>query len=159
MVRWRRVVRRGTRVRRSPLAKYRSFGGSVWESNPSTVCLERSTGFEVREAHRVPRRFRRYNEGSSKRQEFTTGCDVISRSLLRWGRGDSAEADAATTGPHGLLLGARRALAPRARYARLPEVVARRDFRSGRRALLLLCVRAVADPSLSDRASWSAPGS
>ena len=36
-------------------------------------------GFEVREAHRVPRRFRRYNEGSLKRQEFTTGCDAISR--------------------------------------------------------------------------------
>jgi membrane protein len=34
--------------------------------------------FEVREAHRVPRRFRRYNEDSSKRQEFTTGCDAIS---------------------------------------------------------------------------------
>src|SRR5207249_10912797 len=37
---------------------HESPGGSVWESNPSTVCLERSTGFEVREAHRVPRRFR-----------------------------------------------------------------------------------------------------
>jgi hypothetical protein len=32
--------------------------------------------FEVREAHRVPRRFRRYNEGSLKRHEFTTGCDA-----------------------------------------------------------------------------------
>src|SRR5437870_11175770 len=119
MVRWRRVVRRGTRVRRSPLAKYRSFGGSVWESNPSTVCLERSTGFEVREAHRVPRRFRRYYAGSSKRQEFTTdpmarprgqapktdrslrraawGNVIFALSLLRWARGDSAEADAAAT--------------------------------------------------------------
>src|SRR3989475_11024582 len=72
MVRWRRVVRRGTRVRRSPLAKYRSFGGSVWESNPSTVCLERSTGFEVREAHRVPRRFRYCKSALFKRSECTT---------------------------------------------------------------------------------------
>src|SRR5438445_6551113 len=71
MVRWRRVVRRGTRVRRSPLAKYRSFGGSVWESNPSTVCLERSTGFEVREAHRVPRRFQACNYAPFQRCEFT----------------------------------------------------------------------------------------
>src|ERR687891_1984906 len=34
-------------------------GGSVWESNPPPTCLEPDTGFEVREAHRVPRRFRR----------------------------------------------------------------------------------------------------
>src|SRR5206468_2364064 len=33
-------------------------GGSVWESNPPPACLEPDTGFEVREAHRVPRRFR-----------------------------------------------------------------------------------------------------
>src|SRR5206468_502748 len=76
---WRcRDARLGARARRSPLANVTPFGGSVWESNPSTVCLERSTGFEVREAHRVPRRFRRYNGGSPKRQEFTT--DPISRS-------------------------------------------------------------------------------
>src|SRR5207249_6693100 len=58
----------------SPVARpspCRSCGGSVWESNPSTVCLELSTGFEVREAHRVPRRFRRYNDASSKPHEFT----------------------------------------------------------------------------------------
>src|SRR5262245_23560401 len=49
----------------------RSCGGSVWESNPSTVCLERSTGFEVREAHRVPRRFRRCFDVPEKPPEFT----------------------------------------------------------------------------------------
>src|SRR3989449_7702334 len=47
-------------------------GGSVWESNPSTVCLERSTGFEVREAHRVPRRFRYCKSALFKRSECTT---------------------------------------------------------------------------------------
>ena len=30
----------------------------MWESNPPPACLEPDTGFEVREAHRVPRRFR-----------------------------------------------------------------------------------------------------
>src|SRR5262245_48703719 len=33
-------------------------GGSVWESNPPPTCLEPDAGFEVREAHRDPRRFR-----------------------------------------------------------------------------------------------------
>src|SRR3990172_3831346 len=32
-------------------------GGSVWESNPPPACLEPDAGFEVREAHRDPRRF------------------------------------------------------------------------------------------------------
>src|SRR2546422_4065123 len=47
-------------------------GGSVWESNPSTVCLERTTGFEVREAHRVPRRFRYCKSALFNRSECTT---------------------------------------------------------------------------------------
>ena len=34
---------------------------------------------QVREDHRVPERFRRDRESSLKRQELTTGCDVISR--------------------------------------------------------------------------------
>src|SRR5438445_13713734 len=34
---------------------------------------------QVREDHRVPERFRRDSESSLKRQELTTGCDVISR--------------------------------------------------------------------------------
>src|SRR5215467_10555331 len=33
-------------------------GGSAWESNPPRACLEPDTGFEVREAHRDPMRFR-----------------------------------------------------------------------------------------------------
>src|SRR5437762_1278546 len=49
-------------------------GGSVWDSHPSTVCLERSTGFEVREAHRVPRRFRHRKYASMKRYECTTAA-------------------------------------------------------------------------------------
>src|SRR5499433_239342 len=35
-----------------------THGGSVWESNPPPTCLEPDAGFEVREAHRDPRRFR-----------------------------------------------------------------------------------------------------
>src|SRR5437870_12218005 len=96
-----------------------------------------------------------------KRQEFTTAWGAMSRGPCYDGpRSEPAEVDAAKTGPHGgLSLGARRALHPRARYTRLPEVVARRHSRSGRRALLLLRVRAVADPPLLDRACRSAPGS
>src|SRR2546425_60579 len=46
-------------------------GGSVWESNPPPACLEPDTGFEVREAHRVPRRFRTCNYAREKRSECT----------------------------------------------------------------------------------------
>jgi hypothetical protein len=33
----------------------------VWESNPPPTCLEPDAGFEVREAHRDPRRLRAGN--------------------------------------------------------------------------------------------------
>ena len=56
--RLRRIYGRSLRLRHVVLSTSPLNGGSVWESNPSTVCLERSTGFEVREAHRDPRRFR-----------------------------------------------------------------------------------------------------
>src|SRR6267142_4738139 len=47
-------------VSRIPMIQCRSAGcgGSVWESNPPPTCLEPDAGFEVREAHRDPRRFR-----------------------------------------------------------------------------------------------------
>src|SRR6185503_20389332 len=50
------LLRLRLRFRHAPRSR---DGGSVWESNPPPTCLEPDTGFEVREAHRVPRRFRR----------------------------------------------------------------------------------------------------
>src|SRR5712692_5580028 len=65
---------RGCRVARRPrrLLIAHSFGGSVWESNPPPACLEPDTGFEVREAHRVPRRFRSFNRPPAQPLECIT---------------------------------------------------------------------------------------
>src|SRR4051812_31085504 len=49
------------------------IGGSVWESNPPPTCLEPDTGFEVREAHRVPRRFRCSSTRPFQPKDYTTG--------------------------------------------------------------------------------------
>ena len=50
----------------------RPGGGSVWESNPPPTCLEPDAGFEVREAHRDPKRLRGANYPSDQRKECTT---------------------------------------------------------------------------------------
>jgi aminoacyl-tRNA editing protein len=48
-------------------------GGSAWESNPPRACLEPDTGFEVREAHRDPMRFRS-GESSESSVTLWTGA-------------------------------------------------------------------------------------
>src|SRR5438128_3054675 len=65
-------------------------GGSVWESNPPPACLEPDTGFEVREAHRVPRRFRSFNRPPAQPLECITLWAALPRaegaaSPRRWG--------------------------------------------------------------------------
>src|SRR5215470_9085649 len=86
-------------VRADPPLPCHSFGGSVWESNPSTVCLERSTGFEVREAHRVPRRFQSGNYHPFSRCEFTIGRSPAFRGTVR-ALGNSWRTDTLGRRPH-----------------------------------------------------------
>src|SRR5438046_8462409 len=74
-------------VSRMPMIEYRSAGcgGSVWESNPPPTCLEPDAGFEVREAHRDPRRFREAKYLSDQRKECTTAglaCEQVSPLML-----------------------------------------------------------------------------
>ena len=65
----------------------------MWESNPPPACLEPDTGFEVREARRVPRRFRVCKCALVQPDQSTTGGhrhSAVTRTDPHW-RGASGE--------------------------------------------------------------------